>query len=65
MVYTKRNLWFYNNGEEVFTFATEAEANAAYGVDNGYEEKEHYEEESSSDEQEAVLESEIGGEEEV
>ena len=55
MVYTKRNLWFYNNGEEVFTFATEAEANAAYGVDNGYEEKEHYEEESSSDEQEAVF----------
>ena len=32
MVYTKRNLWFYNNGEDVFTFATEAEANAKAGI---------------------------------
>lgn len=28
MVYKKRELWYYNSGDEVFTFATEAEANA-------------------------------------
>ena len=52
MVYTKRNLWFYNNGEEVFTFATEAEANAKAGiVDCVFEEEEEEEELDNSEEE--------------
>ena len=32
MVSKKRELWYYNSGDEVFTFATEAEANAKAGI---------------------------------
>jgi hypothetical protein len=66
MIRRKRNTWIVEKNGQVFKFGTEAEANAAaHGVPDAPKEKEFHQEEDSTNEQEVVLESEGGSEEEV
>lgn len=68
MIYEKRGKWcFRDDNGKLHKFATEADAKAAYGVEDAPEEKtfSFFEEETSTYEQEVVLESEGGSEEEI
>lgn len=65
MIYQKRGHWcFRDDNGKLHKFATEAEAKAAYGIEDAPKE-ESFEEETCTDEQEIVFESEGGSEEEV
>jgi hypothetical protein len=69
MIYQKRGHWcFRDDNGKLHKFATEAEAKAAYGIEDGPKEKVYTyfeEEKEDSFEQEALLESEDSSEEEV
>lgn len=68
MIYKKRQHWCFRDAKgKLHKFATEADAKAAHGVEDAPEEKtfSFFKKETSTNEQEVVLESEGGSEEEI
>jgi hypothetical protein len=65
MIFERRGRWcFVDDKGHTHKFTTEAEAKAAYGIEDATKE-ESFEEETRTDEQETVFESEVGSEEEI
>lgn len=65
MIHQKRETWWYTDARSKKAFTSKEEAEEFAGVSSGTKKEIFIEEKASTDEQEFVLESEIGGEEEI